>query len=51
VPLVPPEERIESATSATAVYAVVGAFGFHGKLPDVPRALKQCRTKGCVQAR
>jgi KUP system potassium uptake protein len=45
VPLVPPEERIEVGDLGDGVYAVVARFGFM-ESPDVPRALKQCRTKG-----
>jgi KUP system potassium uptake protein len=45
VPLVAPEERIEVGDLGDGVYAVVARFGFM-ETPDVPRALKQCRTKG-----
>jgi KUP system potassium uptake protein len=45
VPLVAPEERIEVSDLGDGVYAVVARFGFM-ESPDVPRALKQCRTKG-----
>lgn len=45
VPLVPPEERIEVGDLGDGVYAVVARFGFM-ESPDVPRALKKCRTKG-----
>jgi KUP system potassium uptake protein len=45
VPLVPADERVEVSDLGDGVYAVVARFGFM-EMPDVPRALKQCRTKG-----
>jgi KUP system potassium uptake protein len=45
VPVVPREERVEVRDLGDEVYAVVARFGFM-ESPDVPRALKQCRTQG-----
>jgi KUP system potassium uptake protein len=45
VPVVPPEERVEVRDLGDEVYAVVARSGYM-ESPDVPRALKQCRTKG-----
>jgi len=45
IPVVPLEERVEVRDLGDEVYAVVAHFGFM-ETPDVPRALKQCRTQG-----
>ena len=45
VPVVPLEERVEVHDLGDEVYSVIARFGFM-ETPDVPRALKQCRTRG-----
>jgi len=45
VPVVPVEERVEVRDLGDEVYSVIARFGFM-ETPDVPRALKQCRTQG-----
>ncbi|PWB76542.1 MAG: potassium transporter Kup [Holophagae bacterium] len=45
VPVVPLEERVEVRGLGDEVYSVIARFGFM-ETPDVPRALKQCRTQG-----
>jgi len=45
VPLVPLGERVEVRDLGDEVYAVVARYGYM-ETPDVPRALKQCRTQG-----
>jgi KUP system potassium uptake protein len=43
--VVPAEERVEVRDLGDEVYSVIARFGFM-ETPDVPRALKQCRTQG-----
>ena len=45
VPAVPLEERVTVRDFGDGLYAVVARFGFMER-PDVPRALKRCRSQG-----